>query len=30
MVGQERTVKDIVWQLPMVSADNNNTGYSIT
>lgn len=27
MVGQERTVKDIVWQLPMVSADNNNTGY---
>jgi hypothetical protein len=26
-MGQERTTDNIVWQLPMVSAENNNTGY---
>lgn len=26
-MGQERSIKNIVWQLPMVSAENNNTGY---
>lgn len=26
-MGQERSIKNIVWQLPMASAENNNTGY---
>ena len=26
-MGQEHSIKNIVWQLPMVSAENNNTGY---
>jgi hypothetical protein len=25
-MGQERSIDNIVWQLPMVSAENNNTG----
>lgn len=26
-MGQERSIGNIVWQLPMASAENNNTGY---
>ena len=26
-MGQEHSIKNIVWQLPMASAENNNTGY---
>lgn len=26
-MGQERSIKNIVWQLPIASAENNNTGY---
>lgn len=26
-MGQERTKDSIVWQLPIASAENNNTGY---
>lgn len=26
-MGQECSIKNIVWQLPIASADNNNTGY---